>query len=138
MTGDLWNALLGGMLIGAGAATLLLFNARIAGISGILANAVSGAFGEQAWRLAFLLGLIAPAMILGLGPIEFATGLPGLALSGLLVGLGTRLGSGCTSGHGVCGIANLSPRSLLATAIFMVTSIATVCIVRHGTLHWDF
>jgi uncharacterized protein len=138
MTSDLWNAVLGGMLIGAGSAMLLLFNGKIAGISGILENTVSGVVGEQAWRVAFLLGLVAPALILGLGNIEFAQGLPGLALSGLLVGFGTRLGSGCTSGHGVCGISNFSPRSLLATCIFMVTAIATVAIVRHGALRWAF
>lgn len=138
MTSDLWTALLGGMLIGAGSATLLLLNGKIAGISGIVENAVFGVVGEQAWRVAFLLGLVAPALILGLGHIEFAQGLPGLALSGLLVGFGTRLGSGCTSGHGVCGISNLSPRSLLATLVFMLTAIATVAIVRHGALLWGF
>jgi uncharacterized membrane protein YedE/YeeE len=126
------------MLIGAGSATLLLLNGKIAGISGIVENAISGSIGEQAWRVAFLIGLVAPALILGLGHIEFAQGLPGLALSGLLVGFGTRLGSGCTSGHGVCGISNLSPRSLLATATFMLTAIVTVAVVRHGALPWGF
>jgi len=137
MTVDLWKALLGGMLIGAGAAALLLLNGRIAGISGIFENAVTGVIGAQAWRLAFLVGLVLPAAILGLGPIVFAQGLPLLALSGLLVGFGTRLGGGCTSGHGVCGLANLSPRSLLATLTFMTVAVAVVFIVRHGAFFWN-
>lgn len=135
MTPVLWKALLGGMLIGAGSATLILLNGQIAGISGILNRSLRGTFGPQAWRLAFLLGLIAPAAILGVGPILFEQGLPLLALSGLLVGFGTRLGSGCTSGHGVCGISNLSRRSLLATLTFMAVAIATTFIVRR-VLHW--
>jgi uncharacterized membrane protein YedE/YeeE len=136
MTADLWKSLCGGMLIGAGAAALLMLNGRIAGISGIAANAVSGLFGEQGWRLAFLLGLVIPAAVFGLGAIEFAQGLPLLAFSGLLVGFGTRLGSGCTSGHGVCGLANLSLRSLVATLSFMAVAAATVFLVRHGSLLW--
>jgi uncharacterized membrane protein YedE/YeeE len=136
MTADLWKALIGGLLIGAGAAALLLLNGKIAGISGILENTVRGAFGAKGWRIAFLIGLVLPAATLGLGHIEFAQGLPLLALSGLLVGFGTRLGSGCTSGHGVCGIANLSPRSLLATLTFMIVAAATVFFVRHGQLLW--
>jgi uncharacterized protein len=137
MTADLWKSLFGGMLIGAGAAVLLLLNGKIAGISGILDNTVRGVIGAQGWRLAFLIGLVLPAAILGLGPIQFAQGLPLLAVSGLLVGLGTRLGSGCTSGHGVCGLANLSPRSLLATLTFMTVAAATVFIVRHGAFLWS-
>jgi len=137
MTADLWKSLFGGMLIGAGAASLLLLNGKVAGISGILDNAVRGVIGAHGWRLAFLCGLLLPAAILGLGPIQFAQGLPLLAMSGLLVGLGTRLGSGCTSGHGVCGLANLSPRSLLATVIFMTIAAATVFIVRHGAFLWS-
>jgi uncharacterized protein len=136
MTADFWKALVGGLLIGAGAAALLLLNGKIAGISGILENTVRGVFGAKGWRIAFLIGLVLPAAILGLGRIEFAQGLPLLALSGLLVGFGTRLGSGCTSGHGVCGIANLSPRSLLATLTFMIVAAATVFLVRHGQLLW--
>jgi uncharacterized protein len=137
MTADLWKSLFGGMLIGAGAAVLLLLNGKIAGISGILDNTVRGVIGAQGWRLAFLIGFVLPAAILGLGPIQFAQGLPLLAVSGLLVGLGTRLGSGCTSGHGVCGLANLSPRSLLATLTFMTVAAATVFIVRHGAFLWS-
>jgi uncharacterized protein len=136
MTPDLWKSLGGGMLIGAGAAALLLFNGKIAGISGIADNAVRGVFGENGWRIAFLLGLVVPAAVVGLGAIDFAQGLPVLALSGLLVGFGTRLGSGCTSGHGVCGLANLSPRSLVATITFMAVAAATVYLVRHGSFLW--
>ncbi len=136
MTADLWRSLTGGMLIGAGAAALLLLNGKIAGISGILDNAMRGVIGARGWRLAFLIGLVLPAALLGLGPIKFAQGLPLLAVSGLLVGFGTRLGSGCTSGHGVCGLANLSPRSLWATLSFMTVAAATVFIVRHGALPW--
>jgi uncharacterized membrane protein YedE/YeeE len=136
MTADLWKSLCGGLLIGAGAAALLLLNGKIAGISGIAENAVRGLFGGQRWRIAFLLGLVLPAAVFGLGAIEFAQGLPVLAVSGLLVGFGTRLGSGCTSGHGVCGLANLSPRSLVATLTFMAVAAATVFLVRHGSSLW--
>ena len=136
MTVDPWKSLFGGMLNGAGAATLLLLNGKIAGISGILDNAVRGVFGPQGWRIGFLVGLVLPAAFLGLGSIVFAQGLSLLALAGLLVGFGTRLGSGCTSGHGVCGLANFSPRSLMATITFMVVAAATVFIIRHGALIW--
>jgi uncharacterized protein len=136
MTVDLWKSLFGGILVGAGAVTLLLLNGKIAGISGILDNAVRGVFGPNGWRLGFLIGLMLPAAFFGLGSIEFAQGLPLLALSGLLVGFGTRLGSGCTSGHGVCGLANVSPRSLAATITFMIVAAATVFIIRHGALIW--
>jgi uncharacterized membrane protein YedE/YeeE len=138
MTADLWKSLGGGLLIGTGAAVLLLLNGKIAGISGILENTVSGAFGPKGWRIAFLVGLVLPAALLGLGAIDFPQGLPVLAASGLLVGFGTRLGSGCTSGHGVCGLGNLSPRSLLATLTFMIVAAATVFLVRHGALLWHF
>jgi uncharacterized membrane protein YedE/YeeE len=136
VTSDLWKSLVGGMLIGAGAAALLLLNGKIGGISGIFDNTVRGLFGESGWRLAFLIGLMLPAVILGLGPIEFSQGLPILGLSGFLVGFGTRLGSGCTSGHGVCGLANLSPRSLIATLSFMTVAMSTVFLVRHGAFRW--
>lgn len=134
MTADssLLDALLGGLLIGSGAATLLLVNGRVAGISGIAANVVRGSAGEGAWRIAFLLGLVAPALVMGLRGVEFAGGLGWLAASGLLVGFGTQVGSGCTSGHGVCGLANLSLRSLIATLTFMGVAVVTVFIVRHG------
>jgi uncharacterized protein len=136
MTPDFCRSFFGGTLIGAGVAALLLLNGKIAGISGILDNAVSGAIGAKGWRLAFLIGLVLPATLIGLGSIEFAQGLPMLAFAGLLVGLGTRLGSGCTSGHGVCGLANLSRRSLLATLTFMTCAAATVYLVRHGARIW--
>jgi len=125
------HALLGGLLIGAGVATLLLGNGRVAGISGIAANVVRGETGPAGWRVAFLLGLVLPAIVVGVGSPAFAGGVPWLAASGLLVGYGTQLGSGCTSGHGVCGIANFSPRSLTATLAFMATGMLTVFVVRH-------
>lgn len=134
MTPALWQSLVGGLLIGSGAAVLLLFDGEIAGISGIFYRVLGRVTGPQHWRVAFLLGLLLPAMVFGLGPVRLAGGLPWMAASGLLVGFGTRLGSGCTSGHGVCGIANLSPRSILATVIFMATAIVTVYIVRHVVL----
>jgi uncharacterized membrane protein YedE/YeeE len=136
VTADYWHALWGGLLIGGGAAALLLLNGRIAGISGILGNAVRGDVGAQGWRVAFLFGLVLPAAVFGVGSIVFAQGLPGLAVSGLLVGFGTRLGEGCTSGHGVCGLANLSLRSLAATATFMFVAALTVLIVRHSGIAW--
>lgn len=130
--------LIGGVLIGIAAAVLLLFNGRILGVTGILAGAVRPtAEGERTWRLAFVTGLVAG----GLGLIAFnypafpsALRLPiGTAIvAGLLVGFGTRLGNGCTSGHGVCGIGRFSVRSILATITFIATGALTVWIVRHG------
>ncbi len=136
MTAELWRALAGGLLIGLVAATLVLLNGKIAGISGILDQTVRGALGPNAWRIAFLAGLVAPAAIFGLGPVQFAQGLPLLAVSGVLVGFGTRLGSGCTSGHGVCGLSNGSRRSLVATSSFMIWAVVTVYVVRHGAAPW--
>ena len=133
---DYWKALLGGTLIGAGTAALLLLNGKIAGISGMLANSLRGGFGASGWRVAFLLGLVLPAAVLGLGRIEFAQNLPVLAAAGLLVGLGTRLGNGCTSGHGVCGLSNLSWRSFLATLTFMSVAAGTVFLMRHAGFAW--
>lgn len=126
------HALGGGLLIGAGAAALLLLNGKIAGVSGILANVVERHAGEQGWRIAFIAGLALPALALGVGNPQLPANWVLALISGLLVGVGTRLGSGCTSGHGVCGLANLSPRSLAATLVFMSTAVATVFIVRHG------
>jgi uncharacterized protein len=122
---------LGGMLIGVAAVLLLALNGRIAGISGILSGAITtrDRF-ERSWRLLFLVGLImAPAFyrfFVGPPTVRIQAGLPILMAAGLLVGFGTRLGSGCTSGHGVCGIARLSPRSILATITFIVCGMLTV------------
>jgi len=130
------NALVGGLLIGAAAVALLYFLGRIAGISGIVWGAVSGQ-ADNSWRWLFLLGLLAGPLLFHLGtasPYPAASPLPwwqALA-GGLLVGFGTRLGSGCTSGHGVCGIGRLSSRSLVATVTFMLTGIVTVYMLRHA------
>lgn len=130
------SALIGGFLIGASATLLLLLNGRIAGISGILGSFLQPSRGEFGWRAAFLVGLlIAPgiySLFSGpLPPVVLDAPLGLLVLAGLLVGFGTRLGAGCTSGHGVCGIGRGSPRSLVATGVFMTTAIVTVFIVRH-------
>ncbi|HET7598470.1 MAG TPA: YeeE/YedE family protein [Burkholderiales bacterium] len=130
-----YSSFAGGVLIGVAAAMLVLFNGRIAGISGIVGGLLQPRRGEIAWRLAFVLGLLAaPAVVLPFGALPvpridaaFAT----LAVAGLLVGIGTSYGSGCTSGHGVCGLARLSPRSLVATAAFMLAGIVTVFLARH-------
>lgn len=129
------QSLIGGLLIGAASAGLLLVNGRIAGISNILSSAA--VFNQGAWRWAFLGGLIAvglAAQLLGFEapPALVATGLPVLIGAGLLVGVGTVLGNGCTSGHGVCGLSNFSLRSLVATAVFMVVAGLTVLAVGQG------
>jgi uncharacterized membrane protein YedE/YeeE len=128
---NLLHSLLGGMLIGAGAAVLLWRNRQVAGISGITASVLRGDPGASGWRLAFLIGLVAPAIVANLDPSLTSGSLATFAVSGLLIGVGTRVGSGCTSGHGVCGISNLSPRSIVATLTFMATAMLTVAIVRH-------
>lgn len=130
-----WASLTGGMLIGIAAALLVLMNGRVAGISGIVGGLLTPKRGEVAWRLAFVAGLVAAPIIMLLAGhvaaprIDAGFGL--LVAAGLLVGAGTRYGSGCTSGHGVCGIARLSPRSLVATLAFMGAGIATVFVMRH-------
>lgn len=130
-----WTALAGGGLIGLAAAAFVLFNGRIAGISGILGGLLRPARGDVAWRAAFLAGLLAAPVLYGLATalpearIDAETGT--LVAAGLLVGVGTRYGSGCTSGHGVCGISRMSPRSLLATAAFMAAGFVTVYVTRH-------
>jgi len=130
-----WTSLIGGMLIGAAAALFILFNGRIAGISGILGGLLKPAKGDMLWRVAFLGGMLAAPLVSGLAAqlpeVKVDAGTGTLVAAGLLVGLGTRYGSGCTSGHGVCGIARLSPRSLVATAAFMAAGFATVYAVRH-------
>jgi uncharacterized membrane protein YedE/YeeE len=126
---------LGGILIGCAAALLWLVNGRIAGISGILGNLLTVRHGDIAWRIAFLLGLIcAPWLYLALAGtpgIRVEASIPVILAGGMLVGFGTRLGSGCTSGHGVCGIARLSIRSVVATCLFMATGCITVFVTRH-------
>jgi len=130
------GGLLGGVLIGIAAILLLLLNGRIAGISGILGGVIkSNVPGERSWRVAFILGLVGgaalDAFMRGGLPLRMQAAGPMLILAGLLVGLGTRLGSGCTSGHGVCGLARRSPRSLVATMIFMIVAALTVFLTRH-------
>lgn len=136
-----WNAftpgaaLVGGLLIGLAAAILVLCNGRIAGISGIVGGLLRPATGGIGWRLAFLAGLVgAPlvyALVAALPRPQIDAGWGTLVAAGLLVGLGTRYGAGCTSGHGVCGLSRLSPRSLVATLAFMGAGFATVHVVRH-------
>ncbi len=131
------QALEGGLVIGLAVSLLLLFNGQIAGISGMLGSLVEGRSGS--WRWLFLGGLIAAVLIVRLaggavpGQLELAW--PVLIGSGLLVGFGTRLGSGCTSGHGLCGLGNLSTRSLVATLLFMGVAFVTVFVVRHVLPH---
>lgn len=133
-----WQQLLGGALIGVSAALLLALNGRVVGVSGmlggVLAPSAARARGDVAWRLLALGGLVLAGVIaayvapeqLGRSPRS----LPVLALAGLCVGVGTRLGNGCTSGHGVCGVSRLSPRSLIATATFIATGVLTVAALR--------
>ena len=130
-----WSSLAGGVLIGLAAAMFVLLNGRIAGISGVLGGLLAPAKGDIAWRVAFLLGLVgAPlawALFAGLPAIRIEAGSAALVAAGLLVGVGTRYGAGCTSGHGVCGLSRLSPRSLAATLAFMGAGFATVFVLRH-------
>jgi uncharacterized membrane protein YedE/YeeE len=130
-----WTALAGGLVIGLAASAFVLLNGRIAGISGILGGLLRPAQGDLAWRLAFLAGLIgAPLVYILFAPLPQArieAGDGTLIAAGLLVGLGTRYGAGCTSGHGVCGLSRLSVRSLVATASFMVAGFVTVFVLRH-------
>jgi uncharacterized membrane protein YedE/YeeE len=130
-----WASLAGGALIGLAAALFVLANGRIAGVSGVLGGLLSPRRGDIAWRIAFVLGLVGAPLVyalvtaLPLPRIEAGTG--ALVAAGLLVGIGTRVGSGCTSGHGVCGLSRLSPRSLVATLLFMSAGFATVFVLRH-------
>ena len=130
-----YTALAGGALIGLAAAIFVLFNGRIAGISGIVAGLLRPAAGGIGWRVAFLAGLVgAPAVYAALAPlppVHIDANLGALVAAGLLVGVGTRYGAGCTSGHGVCGLSRLSLRSLVATLAFMGAGFATVYVVRH-------
>ena len=130
-----WRSLAGGALIGLAAAILVVANGRIAGISGILGGLLRPARNDWGWRLAFVIGLLAAptvyALVAPLPAPRVEAGTVVLVIAGLLVGFGTRLGSGCTSGHGVCGLARLSPRSLAATVGFMAAGFATVFLARH-------
>lgn len=130
-----WMSLLGGVMIGLAAALLLLFNGKIAGISGILGGILQPRRKDFAWRIAFIAGLvIAPLLFRLVSPlpqVEIEASYAVLVIAGLLVGIGTRYGSGCTSGHGVCGLSRRSPRSMVATLAFMVGGFATVFVIRH-------
>lgn len=130
-----YSALIGGIMIGLAAAIFVLLNGRIAGISGIIGGLFRPKAGDTAWRSAFLIGMLAaPWLYQALAPLPSAridAGTGTLIVAGLLVGIGTRYGSGCTSGHGVCGLSRLSPRSLAATAGFMLAGFVTVFVIRH-------
>jgi uncharacterized protein len=130
------SAAIGGALIGLAAVLLMAFTGRIAGIAGITGGLISPRTDDRAWRLAFIAGLIAaPLAAALLGHAVAMPKMPGsfvtIAVAGLLVGFGTRLGNGCTSGHGICGIARLSPRSIAATVVFMAAAIIVVALTRH-------
>ena len=130
-----WTSAAGGILIGLAAAMLVLLNGRIAGISGIVGGLLVPRRGEIGWRIAFVAGLLLAPLLVSLFGYAVVpridAGFGVLVAAGLLVGVGTSYGSGCTSGHGVCGLSRLSPRSLVATAAFMAAGIATVFIARH-------
>eukprot|EP01133_Synstelium_polycarpum_P019280 gene19280-23090_t len=130
-----WTSLAGGMLIGLAAALLILFNGRIAGISGILGGLLRPRRGDLGWRIAFLAGLVATPLLYqlwqALPAVRIDADTPALIVAGLLVGVGVRYGAGCTSGHGVCGLSRLSPRSLAATCAFMAAGFLTVYLLRH-------
>lgn len=129
------SALLGGVIIGLAAAMLVLLNGRIAGISGIVGGLLKPKPGDITWRILFIAGLVSAPLLYGLfnvlPPIIIEANFPMLITAGLLVGVGTRYASGCTSGHGVCGLSRLSPRSLVATLTFMGGGFASVYIIRH-------
>ncbi|WP_168219843.1 YeeE/YedE family protein [Pseudotabrizicola formosa] len=131
-----WASLFGGILIGLGAVVLMVFNGRIAGMTGMLSGVLDPRNPDSPWRLAFLAGaVVAPFLATRFGAeFDFVSPTNGalLALGGVIVGIGVTFASGCTSGHGVCGLARLSPRSLVATLTFMATTFATVTLIRHG------
>lgn len=130
-----YSALIGGLIIGVSAALFILMNGRIAGISGIVGGLLKPMKHDVLWRVVFVAGLLmAPALyslFAQMPDIQVDTNYPLLVLAGLLVGIGTRYGSGCTSGHGICGISRLSPRSIIATCVFMSSGIITVFMMRH-------
>ena len=133
-----WASLIGGLLLGVASAVFILINGRILGISGILGGLLPPKVGDIGWRVAFLLGMLAaPTVFMALAPAGLASepridaGFWTVIAAGVLVGIGTRYASGCTSGHGVCGLSRLSPRSLVATLSFMGAGFFIVYIVRH-------
>jgi hypothetical protein len=130
-----WIALAGGILLGLAAALFVLLNGRVLGISGIVGGLLRPRKGDIAWRVTFLLGMLVAPLLYGLlvGPAQprIDAGWGMVALAGLLVGVGTRYGSGCTSGHGVCGLSRMAPRSLVATLAFMGAGFVTVFLIRH-------
>ena len=130
-----WTSLAGGMLIGLAIVLLLIFNGRIAGISGIVGGLLKPSPGDISWRIAFVVGLVLSPLVFALASplpkVQVEASYPALIVAGLLVGIGTRYGSGCTSGHGVCGLSRRSLRSMVATIAFMFAGFVTVYIVRH-------
>jgi uncharacterized membrane protein YedE/YeeE len=130
-----WAAALGGVVLGVGVAILVLANGRVAGISGIVGGLLKPRAGDIGWRLAFVAGLLVAPLLYsafaGAPRIAIDASFPIVILAGVVVGVGVRYGGGCTSGHGVCGISRLSPRSLVATISFIATGFATVYVVRH-------
>ena len=130
-----WASLAGGLLIGLAAVLFLMFNGRIAGVSGIVGGLLNFNRGDISWRIAFVAGLVlSPLALVLVSPmpkVQINTSYPLLIVAGLLVGIGTRYGSGCTSGHGVCGLSRRSPRSIVATIAFMLAGFITVYIFRH-------
>ena len=130
-----WSALAGGAIIGFAAAMFALVNGRIAGVSGIVGGLLRPSLRDVGWRSAFIAGLVVAPLVYvrfaQLPPIVIDGGNPRLILAGLLVGIGTRYGAGCTSGHGVCGLSRASPRSLVATLAFMAAAFGTVFVMRH-------
>ena len=130
------SGLIGGLMLGAATVLLLWLNGRLAGISGIVGGIVNPKSGDAGWRVVFvvgiLLGTFVSTLVAGGGLVQIQTSIPVLAVAGLLVGFGTRLGSGCTSGHGLCGLSRLSRRSVAATLVFFGVAMLTVFLVRHA------
>lgn len=130
-----WMSLAGGLMIGIATVLFLVFNGRIAGISGIVGGMLKPARGDIAWRIAFVVGLVLSPLVFSIATplpqVHIEASNPVLITAGLLVGIGTRYGSGCTSGHGVCGLSRRSPRSMMATIAFMFAGFVTVYVVRH-------
>lgn len=133
-----WISLSGGILLGVASALFILLNGRILGVSGILGGLLPAKTGDATWRITFMLGLfVSPLVMKALAPADFLhapridADMTMIIAAGLLVGLGTRYGSGCTSGHGVCGLSRLSPRSMVATGVFMAAGFVTVFVIKH-------